>query len=102
MCRPSLLGTHSTIPIHPKFRNPVVRPAHRAGGQQQAPAPATLMNWPCDLYVLWQEYQHGIGGRKAARLFTLSERGRVKFKSTEIETVHEDVASRCKTNNNYY
>lgn len=59
---------------------PVVRPVHRAGGQQPAPAPATLMNCPRDLYVLWQEYQHGIGGRKAARLFTPSERGRVKFK----------------------
>ena len=36
---------------------------------------------PRNLHVLWQEYQEGIGGdRKAARLFTTEERGKVKHK----------------------
>ena len=30
--------------------------------------------------MLWSEYEYGIGGRKAARLFTAQERGKVKFK----------------------
>jgi hypothetical protein len=35
----------------------------------------TLSPNPRDLYSLWQEYEFGIGGRKAARLFTAAERG---------------------------
>jgi hypothetical protein len=34
------------------------------------------------LYILWQEWMEGIGGRKAARLFTPEERGRAKHKYT--------------------
>jgi hypothetical protein len=30
--------------------------------------------------VLWEEYERGIVGRRAARLFTRDERGRVKHK----------------------
>ncbi|KAI2499662.1 hypothetical protein MHU86_14843 [Fragilaria crotonensis] len=33
-------------------------------------APAVLSPTPRNLFELWQEYQVGIGGRKAARLFT--------------------------------
>ena len=38
-------------------------------------APAALSPTPRNLFELWQEYQVGIGGRKAARLFTSKERG---------------------------
>jgi hypothetical protein len=38
-------------------------------------APASLSPNPKNLFDLWQEYQIGIGGRKAAKLFTQSERG---------------------------
>jgi hypothetical protein len=41
---------------------------------------ATLSANPRSLHVLWQEYERGIGGRRAARLFTRDERGRVKHK----------------------
>ena len=41
---------------------------------------ADLIPTPRTLYILWQEYQEGIGGRKAARLFTRDERGKVKHK----------------------
>lgn len=39
----------------------------------------TLCKCPKTLYVLWQEYELGIGGRKPARLFNASERGKVKY-----------------------
>ena len=35
---------------------------------------------PRSLYILWDEYQNGMGGRKAAQLFTKEERGSCKFK----------------------
>ena len=41
---------------------------------------ATLMPTPRSLHDLWQEYHHGVGGRKAARLFSHSERGRSKHR----------------------
>ena len=47
-----------------------------AGGN----ANAVLSPTPRTIFILWHEYQHGIGGRKAARLFTPHERGRVKHK----------------------
>jgi hypothetical protein len=40
---------------------------------------AILSSRPRTLYVLWQEYKFGIGGKKAAKLFNASERGRNKF-----------------------
>ena len=43
------------------------------------PYQLTLCKCPKSLHVLWQEYEFGVGGRKAAKLFTASERGRVKF-----------------------
>ena len=43
------------------------------------PFVATLSKNPKTLYVLWQEYQFGVGGRKAAKLFTAEERGKVKY-----------------------
>jgi hypothetical protein len=52
---------------------------------------ATLSPTPRCLYTLWQEYQHGIGGRKAARLFTPHERGQAKHKYTRRKVVWETV-----------
>jgi len=48
--------------------------------QQQAGPPANLSPTPRNLHMLWQEWEHGIGGNKAAKLFTPEERGRVKHK----------------------
>ena len=39
---------------------------------------ALLNASPKSLHTLWLEYQHGIGCRKPAKLFTPVERGRVK------------------------
>jgi hypothetical protein len=41
---------------------------------------AELSPTPRSVYILWEEYMNGIIGRKAARLFSAEERGRVKHK----------------------
>ena len=47
--------------------------------QREAAYVATLSKCPRDLHVLWNEYKFGIGGRKAAKNFSSSERGKVKI-----------------------
>ena len=44
------------------------------------PPTASLSPMPRNLYELWREYTHGIGGRKPAELFSYHEKGRVKHK----------------------
>lgn len=45
-----------------------------------SPYVTTLCNNPKTLNVLWSECEFGVGGRKAAKLFSAAqERGRVKF-----------------------
>ncbi|KAI2494042.1 hypothetical protein MHU86_20485 [Fragilaria crotonensis] len=44
--------------------------AQHAGGDR-AMMLATLMPTPRSLHDLWQEYEFGVGGRKAAKLFFL-------------------------------
>jgi hypothetical protein len=41
---------------------------------------AELSKTPRTIFDLWTEYQTGIGGRKAAKDFTFTERGKCKFK----------------------
>jgi len=53
---------------------------------------AVLIPTPRSLHDLWCEYQHGIGGRKAARLFSHSERGRVKYKYSRRKVVWDLIA----------
>ena len=65
---------------------PARRVASSGGGgvsganESQAVRPANLCKCPKTLYVLWAEFESGVGGNKPARLFTASERGTVKFK----------------------
>ena len=47
---------------------------------------------PKSLADLWSEYTHGIGGRKPARDFTPSERGRCKFKYSRRKCVWDCIA----------
>eukprot|EP00957_Ditylum_brightwellii_P018126 1365043-Ditylum_brightwellii.AAC.1 len=62
---------------------PVVRPAQAVGpkvgatgdGDGDVPYAVTLFPNPNNLYVLWQEYEHGVQCRKAACHFTRIERG---------------------------
>jgi hypothetical protein len=64
------------------------------GGTASIPlrSPADLSPTPRTLYELWQEYQVGIGGRKAARLFSAEERGRSKYKYSRRNVVWKLVA----------
>jgi hypothetical protein len=55
---------------------PVVRPRNEEARER---ARALLVKCPRDLFVLWQEYEHGIDGSKPARLFTSKERGQCKY-----------------------
>lgn len=53
---------------------------------------ATLMPTPRSLHDLWREYQHGVGGRKAARLFSYTERGRSKHRYSRRKVVWDLVS----------
>lgn len=68
-----------------------VPPQQDAGGDH-AMMPATLMPTPRSLHDLWQEYQHGVGGRKAARLFSYTERGRSKHRYCRRKVVWDLIA----------
>jgi hypothetical protein len=46
----------------------------------------------CILHLLWGEYEQGIGGRKAARLFSREERGTTKHKYHRREVVWDCIA----------
>jgi len=59
---------------------------------------SSLVANPRDLYVLWQEYEFGVGGRKAAKLFTRSERGKVKFKYSRRKIVWECIHRLIRSN----
>ena len=64
-----------------RIEPPEVDSATNRGNTRRAPPQyqSTLMKNPKSLYVLWQEYEFGIGGRKPARQFSSKERGGVKF-----------------------
>jgi hypothetical protein len=53
---------------------------------------ATLSRNPRTLFILWQEYEFGIAGRKAAKNFTALERGRVKYNYHRRKVVWEKIA----------
>ena len=54
---------------------------------------ASLMPTPRSLHDLWQEFHHGVGaGRKAARLFSYSERRRSKHKYHRRKVVWDLIA----------
>ena len=47
--------------------------------RQTRPSNAKLCRNPKSLYILWQEYEFGIGARKPAKAFTRDERGAARF-----------------------
>ena len=76
---------------------PVQRPRIRRatgaafGAHEEAPTTVTLSRNPRTLFVLWQEYQFGIGGCKAAREFSSAERGEVKHKYHRRKVVWDKI-----------
>lgn len=55
------------------------RSPRQLGGDPTVNERAVLSKCPRTLFVLWQEYEFGLSGNKAAKLFTPRERGRNKF-----------------------
>jgi regulator of replication initiation timing len=74
------------------LRRTAIQPAFRRNNNTEEHPPvqgsvATLSPNPKNLFILWQEYEIGLGGRKAAKLFTREERGRVKHKYSRQKVV---------------
>ena len=92
------LGLVAGQPIHQL--NPAAAPqqtnTNQNGGSGVAINPlvhtAELSPTPKNIYVLWEEWMSGIGGRKAARLFSSQERGRVKHKFCRRKVVWDLIA----------
>ena len=55
------------------------------------PYKVMLSNCPRSLFELWQEYEFGLQGRKAAKRFTSRERGRVKYKYHRRKVVWDTI-----------
>ena len=67
---------------------PIGRPQQRITTQQ-----VSLSSNPRNLYDLWEEYTNGIGGRKPAKSYTPSERGKVKYKYTRRKIVWDVITN---------
>ncbi len=64
--------------LHQLLGNSITAP-NQVPNQQAPPAiNASLSPTPQSLYILWNEWEIGIGGRKAAKFFTPQEHGIVK------------------------
>jgi hypothetical protein len=89
--------------IRPITIQPVVRravAANEANDGKTGGAVAqvsTLSPNPRSLYLLWDEYENGIGGRNAARLFSREEREKVKDKFHQQKVVWDCVATLVRT-----
>jgi hypothetical protein len=88
----TLLRRIALQPAQPRRNNNNNAPAIAANNNNNNNAPAVLSPNPRSLHVLWQEYEFGIGGRKAARLFTPAERGRVKYSYHRRKVVWDKMA----------
>lgn len=77
--------------VNRNVRRIAIQPGARqaAGNHAVGPGAARLSANPRTLYALWNEYTVGIGGRKAARLFSAQERGREKYKFHRRKVVWE-------------
>ena len=83
--------------VNGNLRRIALQPARRRVGvgtaaNDLASMMATLMPTPRSLHDLWQEYLHGVGGRKPARLFSYTERGRSKHRYSRRKVVWDLVS----------
>jgi hypothetical protein len=51
----------------------------------------SLSNNPSTMFDLWDEYSNGIGGRKPAKDYNRTERGKVKHKYTRRKVVWDQI-----------
>ena len=61
----------------PTIETTMQEDAHTANTNNNISMNATLSKCPRDLWILWQEYEHGLDGRKPAKDFNDAERGQV-------------------------
>src|SRR5210317_769248 len=61
-----------------------------------SPHPATLSKNPKDLFILWKEFEFGLGGRKAAKNFTAVKQGRVKSTYHRRKVEWENIAQQMR------
>ena len=76
------------------FLNPLVvllGSNHRKTQYAQYSSERALCSKPRDLFQLWEEFEFGIGGRKAAKRFSTRERGRVKYKYHRRKVVWDKI-----------
>ena len=50
---------------------------------------------------MWNEYEHGIGGRKAAKNFSRAERGRVKTIYTRRKIIWDEISRLVRGGDTY-
>ena len=67
------------------------------GGNAGIPFASTLSRTPRTLYDLWNEYEYGIGGRKPAKDFAATERGKVKLTYHHRKVVWDVVAEHVRS-----
>eukprot|EP00957_Ditylum_brightwellii_P000612 47620-Ditylum_brightwellii.AAC.1 len=85
--------------LHPAWHVPPQQheAAENAGGDEEedhgTPFVATLSRCSHDLHILWHEFKFGIGGRKAAKLFSQSECGIVKVVYTKRKVVWDTISN---------
>jgi FtsZ-binding cell division protein ZapB len=63
---------------------------------------ATLSKHPKNLYKLWEEYEFGMEGRKAARKFNLRERGKNKYKYHRRKVVWDRIEEKIRQGHTYH
>ena len=85
------------VALQPIARRARANNQQAAGGAAAEPNEAafasTLSPSPRNLFILWDEFENGIGGRKAACLFTCQERGAVKHKYHHRKVIWDCIAS---------
>jgi hypothetical protein len=62
---------------------------------------ATLSKCPKNLYLLWEEYEFGLQGRKPAKRFTTRERGRDRFKYNRRKIVWDQILKMIRRGHSY-
>ena len=73
--------------------SPVVRRQNNDDGLSMA----TLLPHPKSIYILWEEWHSGVGGRKPAKSFTRAERGVCKYKYHRRKVVWDKISEMVRS-----
>jgi Transcriptional activator of glycolytic enzymes len=70
-------------------------------GEHPVEYAVSLSSCPRNLYALWEEYEFGLNGQKAAKRFTSRERGRVRYKYTRRKIVWDRITLMIRQGHTY-